>query len=81
MTARSQPGTPKALSHTVTPAPGVFLVRSGTSGKTYTVTPLPVIGGAICDCDFGKNNPWPHLCSHVRAVMIHAEQVLGKEMK
>ena len=68
-------GSPKALTHTVTLAPGGFLVRSGTSGKTYLV--VPQSDGAACNCEYGQHRPAPHLCSHVRAVMTYAEQVLG----
>ena len=69
---RSEPGSAKALSHVVSVSPGGFLVRSGSSGQIYLV--VPQAGGAACDCSFGQHNPAPHLCSHVRAVMIFAEQ-------
>ena len=66
---------PKTPAHVVTPAPGGFLVKSSTSGKTYLV--VPQSGGAACNCEYGQHRPAPHLCSHVRAVMTYAEQVLG----
>jgi len=64
----------KVLSHTVNPYPGGWVVKSGTSGETYLVVPLPT-GGASCSCPYGQNRPAPHACSHVEAVIGYVERL------
>ena len=62
----------KARTHTVMSHVGFFEVISGTSHRSYVVTPL---GGmeAVCTCEArGK-------CSHVLAVIEYAKKLLLPE--
>lgn len=70
----------KAKGHKVQATETGYVVTSGSSGKTYMVTPLTT-GGASCSCEHGraksgffvtepgfKPEPVAVRCSHVLAV-------------
>jgi hypothetical protein len=71
----------KSRAHQVISVNGHFQVTSGSSNKTYQVTPQG--SGYTCSCDWGQyrraSDPRSG-CSHVVSVVNHLTQVAGSKV-